>query len=345
MKKQISMLVISLIAVVVVSALTSGAVFAFGGGQVKQLLPFFQSPASPQEISKQSAEKTKVEVKGLITDLTAVSITVDGTTFLLNASTDLDSGLVIGSLVEIKSKQLPDGSLLALEVCNELNPPEISPTPVQPPVKIVKMETKGIITDLTADTISIDGTSYRLDPSTDLDKGLEIGSLVEIKGIQLPDGSWLALEVCVEKPAKNEINNQDINEFEIFGVVTLIGDVWMIDGQEISISELIKIDPLIVVGDQVTVEGKIVNGIYIAKSIEKESNNESINPDDCSNDDCVDDIVDCSDDDCVDDLDDQISEEIPTETIHENKGNNGNSNRGNNRQNDDCNDDNQSGDD
>jgi hypothetical protein len=127
MKKNFTQLVIAIGAVTIVAALTGGAVFAFSDGQSKEFLPFLTGSSTQHETPEPPTGTTSVVIKGVITDMTADSISVDGNSFQLDAASDVDAGLTIGSLVEITSQQLPDGTYLAMEVCLENNLPDDSP--------------------------------------------------------------------------------------------------------------------------------------------------------------------------------------------------------------------------
>jgi hypothetical protein len=277
MNKRLPQLTIAIISVVIVAALTSGAAFAFGNGKISQLIPLLVPSTVQQQSGMQAFASTiNVEKTGLITELTADSVSVDGTLYKIDALTDLDAGLAIGTLVEVHAIQLADGTLLARDVCFALESAGKPSSTEVPQDGAVEMT--GLITELTADSLSVDGTKFLIDASTDLDHGLAVGSLVEAEALKLADGTLLAKDVCFAEGKDNKSTeiNQDGSEFEMYGVVSAVGEVWIIDGVEITTTLSTDIDSEIVIGDLVSVEGHIVNGIYVAEEIclEKDDSNQ-----------------------------------------------------------------------
>lgn len=118
MKKNLNHLIIAIVAVAFVAALTGTAAFAFDAVQNQEIHTFLPIPLGDEEPSTPE-NPTEVEISGVVTDLSADSITVGGNSFLLDATSELDPGLIIGSTVDLTAIEQGDGSFLAVEVSLE----------------------------------------------------------------------------------------------------------------------------------------------------------------------------------------------------------------------------------
>jgi hypothetical protein len=119
MKKSITNLVIAVVAVAFVAALTGTAAFAFDVVQNQKPHTFLPIPVDTEGSPESPAGGSSVLIAGVITDLTTDSISIDGSSIRLDASSDLDAGLTVGTKVEVTAYQQPDGTYLAAEVCYE----------------------------------------------------------------------------------------------------------------------------------------------------------------------------------------------------------------------------------
>jgi hypothetical protein len=79
MKKNFTHLVTAIVAVAFVAALTGTAIFAFDNGQAQKILTFLPHTSAESKTPVSSEEMAGIDIKGVITELTPESITIDGT--------------------------------------------------------------------------------------------------------------------------------------------------------------------------------------------------------------------------------------------------------------------------
>jgi hypothetical protein len=109
-----------LLAVVAVLAISTFQVFAHNPSENESAT--HRSSSSSMQIEDRGTQSSVVETgedfsfSGIIEAMSATSITIGGKTVVVNASTLLDSGLVVGAEARVEVIQQADGSLLAKEI-------------------------------------------------------------------------------------------------------------------------------------------------------------------------------------------------------------------------------------
>ena len=108
------------------------------------------------------------------------------------------------------------------------------------------------------------GQAIAVDDETDVEGDVEIGDLVRVEGIVLPDGVLLAERI-------RPIEEQPGFPFDFVGVVQDIADeTWAVSGITITVDADTEIDEGLASGDVVRVRGWILDdGTWLARSIER----------------------------------------------------------------------------
>jgi hypothetical protein len=168
------------------------------------------------DLGQSSVDGDEIEVKGVVDDVASdgSSITINGTVFLVNASTFFEAGLaadsdLIGRFVEIKADIDGGGAFVAVRVEREDDLSDFSDDD--------EFEIEGILTavDTSADPdeIQINGLSLRVDDASSLVS--RAGKRVELKGSFDGNGvlvlSLIKLEVENSIRVEDQIASVDIN--------------------------------------------------------------------------------------------------------------------------------------
>ncbi|MBI2957659.1 MAG: hypothetical protein HYY32_02330 [Chloroflexi bacterium] len=167
---------------------------------------------------------------GTVESKSVSSWVVGGKTFAIDQKTRLRGILDVGAVVKVEFVKRADGSMLATKI--EAEEPEDD-------------HFTGKIESKSATQWTIGGKTFKVDASTKLDSGLNIGTLARVEFIRQQDGSLLALEI--------ETAGRD--DFHFAGVVQSIGaDAWVIGGKTFKVDSNTVIDQGIEVGVMVRVE-------------------------------------------------------------------------------------------
>lgn len=176
------------------------------------------------------------------------SWTVAGQVILVNAETDLETGIVLGDIVQVNGLIQEDGSLLALRI--RLLEPELG-TP---------FEFTGIVQAVGEEVWQISGIAITVNAETEIKGDIETGDVVKVEG-WVWDGVWLAQEIKLVDEAENE--------FEFTGVVESI-DPWVVSGIAFETRAWTEVEDGITIGDLVKVEGIILeDGTWVAEEIKR----------------------------------------------------------------------------
>ena len=171
------------------------------------------------KIKKEEASShfDEMEMKGLIQELGADYLVVNGLTIQVNASTRIEdeegnplsfSDLALNMYVEVKVQVQADGSYLALKIKLEESHNIYS-----------KVEVRGTIDSLWTDNagnnyLRVLGYDFLVDAATEIRgphhqmfsySDLALGMLVEVKGYQQSNGSYRAAEIHVEESNRYEL--------------------------------------------------------------------------------------------------------------------------------------------
>lgn len=168
-------------------------------------------------IKLEDAPQNQIELKAKIESIIGNDVTVGGITFNTDSNTVfLDNNRMpttlsffsVGMLVEVKGFKRQDGSHYASRMKME-------------DFITNEVEVRGTITDLSTTSITVAGVAFDVDNSTQVFdhqnnpisySSLQIGQLVEVKGLKTSSTSVKAVRIKLE-------NNEDI---EIFGRITAI---------------------------------------------------------------------------------------------------------------------------
>ena len=188
-------------------------------------------------------------ITGPVTALDAAGWTVAGQTITVNEATDVEDGIVVGDTVQVDGLIQDDGAFLA-ERIRLIAADDGLP-----------FEFTGVVEALDGNAWTISGVAITSDADTEIDPAIVVGDVVKVEGRILADGVWLAREI--------KLADDDENAFEITGVVESIAP-WRVAGIDFTTGDWTEIDPDVVVGDRVKVEGIILaDGTWAADEIKR----------------------------------------------------------------------------
>jgi len=175
--------------------------------------------------------------------------TVSGTTFRTDANTRIDPKVTVGWRVDVELRVEADGSLVAEQIIG-LSPPEATPEPFQF-TDVVKAQG--------GEWWTIGGYQVKITGATDIEAGIQIGDLVEVKAERHASGEIWALRIRLVHG----------NEVHFQGVITAVNaDSIVVGGQRVYIDSRTQINGQLVVGRiaQVAAE-QMPDGRLIARMI------------------------------------------------------------------------------
>ena len=124
----------------------------------------------------------------------------------------------------------------------------------------------GVVEAVAADSYTVDGLVVRVDDRSQVAANLNVGAVVQVSALLLPDRSRYALSI--QPQAAGAVNTA---EFKIYGLVQGIADGnWQVSGQTILVDASTQIEAGIALGDWVEVEGFLLNGSLSAAKISRE---------------------------------------------------------------------------
>ncbi len=231
-----------------------------------------------KKISLEDSPKDELEVKGIIESFDGDSFVVDNLTFKLDSTTVIlgddrarmdASALQVGLYVEVKAFRQNDGTLLAVRI------------KIEDEFKS-KIEVKGEIQELTANTIKVFNMVFDVDSNTVVlghDKtlltlaDLQVGMVVEVKALVRQAGNPYAEKIKVEERYSDEVEVNaaidSLTEGRVYagGLEFLVNDNTIIlnaQKQPISFADL-------KVGDYVEIKGRrLPDGTNLALRIKLE---------------------------------------------------------------------------
>ncbi len=169
---------------------------------------------------------------------------IAGKSIGVDEQTIIDDTLVVGDSARVHGTILTGGSLLAARI-DRLDDNHA-------------FEFVGLVTTIGDEAWVIGGIEIAVDDNTEIEGGIKVGDVVEVEGLILADGTWLAREIQLE---------EDEAQFEFTGPVDSI-DPWMVAGIPLTIDTFTEIDSGIEVGDLVYVQGQILSdGDWLATVI------------------------------------------------------------------------------
>ncbi len=172
--------------------------------------------------------------------------TIAGHTVAVSQTTHIDDGIKVGDLAKTDGVIRSDGTLLAENIRL------LTPTGLP-------FEFTGLVQQIGTTAWTISGAKVAITGTTQIEAGLQVGSLVKVEGHILPDGTWLADEI--------KLASEFENRFEFSGIVQSIAP-WMVSGITFTTTEQTEIDAGIKIGDRVKVEGRVLaDGTWLAEEV------------------------------------------------------------------------------
>jgi hypothetical protein len=169
---------------------------------------------------------------------------ISGVPVAVNDETEIEDGIGFAAIVSVGGLVLADGTFVALEI------------------ELGELDDHGFAMVGTVQSMApwtVAGIAFQTLPATDVDPGIEVGDLVQVKGVILPDGSWLAGEI--------ELAAEELQRFTIVGEVESTNP-WKVSGLTFGTDTSTDIDGTPQVGDRVVVAGRVLdNGTLIAERI------------------------------------------------------------------------------
>jgi hypothetical protein len=193
------------------------------------------------------AQQNRFEFSGPVEAIGSNQWTIAGRTVAVSPTTHIDAGIKVGDLVKTDGVINPDGTLLAdnIRLLTETGLP---------------FEFTGLVQNIGSTAWTISGITIAVTNTTEIDAGLQVGSLVQVEGHILPDGTWLATEI--KRAPEFE------NRFEFSGIAQNMAP-WTVSGITFTTTEQTEIDAGIKIGDRVKVEGRILpDGTWLAEEIQ-----------------------------------------------------------------------------
>lgn len=193
---------------------------------------------------------------GIVESISDAIWTVAGQTIVVNDTTIIAEGIVVGDRVAVTGSIVTGGSLIATHI-ERIEPQDGLP-----------FEFTGLVQEIMTNTWSISGITIYISETTEIETGILLGDLVQVRGRILENGRWLAHQI---RKAED-----DEARFEFTGIVQSI-DPWQVAGISFETRDWTEIEPGILVGDLVWIEGRIrEDGTWVATEIRRLDNDDDI---------------------------------------------------------------------
>ncbi|MDT8898674.1 DUF5666 domain-containing protein [Thermanaerothrix sp. 4228-RoL] len=229
-----------------------------------QTLSNSTSAAEPGATPTQIPTLGVVSFKGTVDSLSSDSLVVEGLTFRIDEQTALPEGLQTGDAVVVKAVLLPDDSRYALEVTR------LEKTPDESEFKFY-----GVVESISGTTWVVSGETIQVTLETQIEAGIEVGSLVEVEGV-VSEGNLIAYKISLEddevqpSPQPTPGESEENNEVEWFGVLNQMTEgAWIIGDQTVQVTPETELKGNPRLGDLVKVHAVQTDGGYVAHEIEK----------------------------------------------------------------------------
>jgi len=195
----------------------------------------------------QSSPVNQFSLNGIVTEIGDVSWVVAGQAIQLTSETELDDTIELNDAVHVAGTIGPDGLLIATHI-DRLPDDDGYP-----------FDFTGVVQQIGDETWQVSGVTITVDGETAVSANIQVGDIVQVKGLILEDQTWLAHTIT-------RIDTT-LATFNISGNVQSI-DPWQVAGIAFTTSSSTLIDDDIEVGDAVQVIGRILpDGTWLADSI------------------------------------------------------------------------------
>lgn len=225
----------------------------------------------PEDAETRPEPRNEAEITGVFEGLDDEgNWIVSGQTVITDANTEIRSGIVVGQVVRVEGALQDDGTLLASEI-------EARGKSRQ---GYNRARIEGIFDGVDGDgNWLVGGTIVVITDETDTDGRPFVGQRVVVVGIVKDQNTIIAREIenIVARQANDasERHRSDVKLEGIFQGVNDDGD-WIVNGVEISVDRLTRLEGTPEVGSAVEIRGVLRNGRIVALRIKFENENENI---------------------------------------------------------------------
>ncbi len=143
------------------------------------------------------------QLAGTIVSQGPNSFIIGGRTVKVTAGTSVDRGLKVGAPARVEGIELRDGTILATRIEASADAGKANQE-VGEDVHLV-----GRIDSISANSIVVDGKTFKIDSSTQLDRGLAVGVSVRLHFSKQADGSLKAEEIETSAPDNKGVSGAD----------------------------------------------------------------------------------------------------------------------------------------
>jgi hypothetical protein len=164
-----------------------------------------------EQITLLDDEDTHFEFTGLVESIVDRVWTISGVPITVDENTEITGDPVVGDLVHVEGRIMPDGTWLAREIekVSEANDFEII----------------GTVESIAPWMVS--GVSFEVNEFTRIEPDIVVGSMVRVVGLILEDGTWLATSIELL---------EETNTLVFIGIVDSI-DPWVVNGLPLTVDE------------------------------------------------------------------------------------------------------------
>lgn len=189
----------------------------------------------------------RFSLTGKVTEIGGTAWVVAGQTILITTNTVIDPGIVLQDRVQVTGLILANGQLEAERI-------KRLPSQDELPFEFV-----GVVQAMGSSSWTISGRVIALDEDTEIKGVIAVGDVVKVEGVITPENVWLAREIKLleaEEPA-----------FSLVGLLDSINP-WVVAGVPFEVRPWTLIDPGLMVGELVRVNGRILaDGTWVAYEI------------------------------------------------------------------------------
>jgi primosomal replication protein N len=153
------------------------------------------------------------ELRGLVEAIGADSWTVSGQVFLVTSATEIDEGIIVGSMVKVEGFVGQDGTYTAREIKADF---EDDGEDHDDGIPGSKFGTSGTVESIGETSWTISGQVFLITPDTEIDEGIVVGSFVKVEAFVAADGSFTAHEIELEDEDES-FEDEDEDDGDDFG--------------------------------------------------------------------------------------------------------------------------------
>ncbi len=161
-----------------------------------------------EDDSPESGEE--LEFTGTVDLIEGDQWTIDGKVVLVSVDTEVKGDVSEGSLVKVHATLTPEGDLLATEI----EPAGSDENEQHDQGEEQEVELHGFVTEMGAGTWMIDAQAVQISPETEIDPGILVGDLVEVKGVYGEGDALIALDISLEHQDDDDINQNQNTSYQ-----------------------------------------------------------------------------------------------------------------------------------